>query len=114
MVNVKNSSVDLSEVKEESIREVIITAKNYTRPDGDKRIQSVKVSLLLKHRSKPIEIINAKGDAVAFNDYEKVAMSEWLKLFPQNTKNKFLVRYLEEKGISTRIEKSDVRFQKDL
>lgn len=114
MANVNNTVNNEVEFKEDAIREVQIVARNYNQPKGEKRLQSVKVNVLLKHRSKPIELIDIKGEAVAFNDYEKMAMSEWLKYFPQNTKNRFLVRYLEEKGISTRIEKSDVRYKKDL
>lgn len=113
MANVNNAANEI-EFKEDAIREVIVVARNYNRPQTKERLQSVKVSVLLKHRSKPIEVINVKGEATAFNDYEKMAMAEWLKRFPQSTKNRFLVRHLEEKGISTRIEKSDVRYQKDL
>lgn len=111
--NINNASTEI-EFKEDAIREVIVVARNYNRPNTKERIQSVKVSVLLKHRQKPIEVISVKGDATAFNEYEKMAMTEWLKRFPQSTKNRFLVRHLEEKGISTRIDKADVRYQKEL
>lgn len=103
------------EIKEEMIRKVEIVARKWHKPGTAEFFHSVRVNVLLKHHSKPIELIYVESEEGSDRAYDRTAMVEWSKIFPQPPKSRlFLSRHLEEKGVSVTLFKTDVNFKKDL